>query len=123
MTVMSESVIPNTDTKKSLIWVPLQKSFKTDTWAACFSEAEDVSLYLYQSKTEEKEWWTRGILFTRTQSQTLPRTVHLCFHVGVNVHTEINLQTCINLLFRDHQQAGPLSLQTPVTFEVIENNT
>lgn len=80
---MSESVTRNTDTKKSLTWVPLQKPFKTDTWAAYFSEAEDVSLYLYQSKTEEKEWWTGGILFTLTQSQTLPRIVQLCFHAGV----------------------------------------
>lgn len=78
MTAMSESVIHNTDTKKSLIWVPLQKPFKTDTWAAWFSEAEHVSLYLYQSKTEEKEWWTRGTLFAQTRSQTLPRIVHLC---------------------------------------------
>lgn len=90
---MTESAIPNTGTKKSLIWVPLQKPFKTDTWAA---EAEDIRLYLYQPKQKKKERWTRGILFTQTQSQTLPRTVHLCFHAGVNVHTQMNLQTYIN---------------------------
>lgn len=77
---------------------------------------QKATAYIYTNQKQKNR--SGGIEGYCLQSQTaLLRIVHPCFHLGVNVHTQMNLQTYINLLFRDHQQDGPLNLQIPITFK------
>lgn len=115
MTVMSESVIHDTDTKKASFGL-LSKSLLRQTYGQAAFLKQKAAAHIYTNQNQKNR--SGGLEGYCLQSQTaLLRIVHPCFHLGVNVHTQMNLQTYINLLFRDHQQDGPLNLQIPITFK------